>query len=130
MGGNYHQKELLASLLEKASVQGYLTSDDLQELAREYTDVERLSVLMISLRQHGVEVLDMEKPEADQEPEVELWGMDLDGGDNDSVGMYLKEMSRVPLLGMAEEQELAERIVVGRKARVEINKNSSKGECN
>jgi RNA polymerase primary sigma factor len=122
MAGNYHQKELLASLLEKASIQGFLTSEDLQELAQEYTDIERLSVLMISLRQHGVEVLDMEKSDTDPGQDIMPWGLDLEGGDNDSVGMYLKEMSRVALLDMAEEQKLAKRIVLGKRARVELIK--------
>ncbi len=122
MGSNYQQKELLASLLEKASIQGYLTSDDLQELAREYTDVERLSVLMISLRQHGVEILDMEKLDADPGQDIMPSGLDLDGGETDTVGMYLKEMSRVALLDMSEEQKLAEKIMMGKRARVELIK--------
>jgi RNA polymerase primary sigma factor len=39
---------------------------------------------------------------------------------DDTVGLYLKEMSRVPLLSSVEEMELARRIEKGRSARREI----------
>jgi len=39
---------------------------------------------------------------------------------DDSVGMYLKEMSRVPLLKANEEWEIAVRIEMGRKARMDM----------
>ena len=41
---------------------------------------------------------------------------------DDTVGLYLKEMSRVPLLSLAEELELAESILVGRIAQIELNR--------
>jgi len=40
----------------------------------------------------------------------------------DVVGLYLKEMSAVPLLTMEQEVELAKRIEVGKKARRNLNK--------
>ena len=39
---------------------------------------------------------------------------------DDTVGLYLKEMSRVPLLSLSEELELAERILAGRIAQIEL----------
>ncbi len=40
----------------------------------------------------------------------------------DTVGLYLKEMSRVPLLNMQQEIDLAKRIEAGKKARRQLNK--------
>jgi RNA polymerase primary sigma factor len=39
---------------------------------------------------------------------------------NDSVGLYLKEMSQVPLLDTAEEIELARKMEIGQKAQTKI----------
>jgi RNA polymerase primary sigma factor len=114
--------EALNMLLEKAAVQGYLTTDDLFEFYPEVVeDAERMSVVMLCLRNRGVEVVD---PEADPVPvemaaEWESWAPVVipEPVDGDSVGMYLKEMSRVPLLKVDEEYDLAIRIENGRKAR-------------
>ncbi|HLE73887.1 MAG TPA: sigma-70 family RNA polymerase sigma factor [Anaerolineales bacterium] len=40
----------------------------------------------------------------------------------DTVGLYLKEMSTVPLLNMQQEVDLAKRIEAGKKARRQLNK--------
>ena len=119
----HRHHEALNMLLEKAAVQGYLTTDDLFEFYPEVVeDAERLSVVMLSLRNRGVEVVD---PEADPIPvetaaDWEAWApVEVpEAADGDSVGMYLKEMSRVPLLKVDEEYDLAIRIEDGRKARV------------
>ena len=115
-----HQRELLNSLLEKASVQGYLTTDDLLEVEPDVTDTESFAVLLLGLRQQGIEVVDVDKAEPSADSMVEPWGLDIDNGDNDTVGMYLKEMSRVPLLNLREEQELAGTIAKGRSARIDL----------
>jgi RNA polymerase primary sigma factor len=46
---------------------------------------------------------------------------------DDSVGLYLKEMSRVPLLQVEEELSLARRIELGRKAKKELSKLNGSG---
>jgi RNA polymerase primary sigma factor len=121
-------REVLSMLLEKASVQGYLTTDDLLEI---YPDVgedsEHLSVIMLTLRNRGVEVVDPEcydsPPLYDTaDPSLEPW-LDVDTAEysgDDTVGMYLKEMSRVPLLKVEEECELAVRVEDGRKAKADL----------
>lgn len=114
-------RDVLNSLLEKASVQGYLTTDDLLEVEPEVTDMESLSFLMLGLRHHGIELLDVDKPDSLPVGMNDQWGLDIESGDNDTVGMYLKEMSRVPLLNLQEEKELAERIAKGRAAKLELN---------
>lgn len=47
---------------------------------------------------------------------------------SDTVGLYLKEMARVPLLDEVEEVALAKRIEAGRKAKNQLAKNPSH-EC-
>jgi RNA polymerase primary sigma factor len=122
------KREVMNMLLEKASVQGYLTTDDLLELYPDVSeDAEHLSVIMVALRNRGVELVDAEEYEGVQaeessDPGLESWlGADsLEYSGDDTVGMYLKEMSRVPLLKVQEEYELATRIEDGRKARTDL----------
>ncbi len=122
-----HNREVLSLLLEKASVQGYLTTDDLLDISPEVgEDAERLSVIMLALRHRGVDVVDPDFESVSAEslvaPEMESWAEPetLDYTSDDSVGMYLKEMSRVPLLKADEEFEIAVRIEDGRKARTDL----------
>ncbi len=126
----HRNREVLSLLLEKASVQGYLTTDDLLELSPEVgEDAERLSVIMLALRHRGVDVLDPEASESPPndiitipglEPLIEPEPLINDTLSDDTVGMYLKEMSRVPLLKADEEYGIAIRIEDGRKAKGDL----------
>ena len=126
----HHNRELLNLLMEKASVQGYLTTDDLLEASPEVgEDAERLSVIMLALRHRGVDVVDpdvLETPtlELTAMPDIEPWVEPVqtvnEALSDDSVGMYLKEMSRVPLLKADEEYEIAIRIEDGRRAKTTL----------
>ncbi len=126
----HRNREVLSLLLEKASVQGYLTTDDLLEVSPEVgEDAERLSVIMLALRHRGVDVVDpevMDTPPTDilVVPGLEPWPepepVVSDYSSDDTVGMYLKEMSRVPLLKADEEFEIAVRIEDGRKAKDDL----------
>jgi RNA polymerase primary sigma factor len=123
-------REVLTLLLEKASVQGYLTTEDLLEVSPDVAeDAERLSVIMLALRHRGVDVMDQESQDAPASELMANSGLDSwveqespvgDYSSDDTVGMYLKEMSRVPLLKADEEYELAIRIEDGRKAKTEL----------
>jgi len=131
-GAGKGKKQLaLRMLLDKANIQGYLTASDLIEAFPETSaDTERLSVLLTSLRRRGVEVIDPDdnfpsessidptefKPASAIETNQHL---DESIARDDTVGMYLKEMSRVPLLTVDEELDLAIRIEKGRKAKEE-----------
>ena len=125
--GRKHRNEVLNILLEKAGVQGYLTTDDLMEAAPDF-DTERLSVILTVLRRRGVDILDDDgeydvPTDETAAPEFgyESWANPVDGvSSEDSVGMYLKEMARVPLLGQAEELEIAKRIESGERATTEL----------
>jgi RNA polymerase primary sigma factor len=122
-----HNREILSQLMEKASAQGYLTTDDLLDTSPELgEDTEGLSFIMLALRHRGVEMLDSDYDPLSAEgltpPELIPW-MEPETNDytsDDSVGMYLKEMSRVPLLKANEEWEIAVRIESGRKARMDL----------
>jgi len=132
----HRNREVLNMLLEKASVQGYLTTDDLLEISPDVgEDAERLSVIMLALRHRGVDLVDpevLESPPAEflDHSELEAWmepeAVISDYNGDDSVGMYLKEMSRVPLLKPDEEFEIAVRIENGRRARLDLVCNSSR----
>ena len=125
--GRKHRNEVLNILLEKAGVQGYLTTDDLMEAAPDF-DTERLSVILTVLRRRGVDILDDDgeydvPTDETAAPEFgyESWANPVDGvSSEDSVGMYLREMARVPLLGQAEELEIAKRIESGERATTEL----------
>ncbi len=122
--------ENLTLLLEKADVQGYLTREDLYEAYPEVArDADRRESLSNMLRNKGIEIVDPDSNEAFSEEESEeLYEDDspeamvnLDPvSTEDTIGLYLKEMSRVPLLNMAEEQSLAKRIEAGKAADQEL----------
>jgi RNA polymerase primary sigma factor len=132
----HRNREVLSLLLEKASVQGFLTTDDLLEVSPEVgEDAERLSVIMLALRHRGVDVVDPEIMEASSsdllaasglEPWAEPEPVFNEPSSDDTVGLYLKEMSRVPLLKAAEEFEIAVRIEDGRLAKAELLRSSGR----
>lgn len=118
-------QQILDLLLDKAAVQGYLTLEDVAEVSQFVSyDTEHMSVLMLALRQHGVEVLENEEdmPLAFEEiPSPENDGREeISAESSDIVGLYLQEMSLVPLLTPEEETNLALRIEQGRAARAEL----------
>jgi len=118
-------------LLEKAGVQGYITTEDLMEIFPDANeDSERLSVLLLALRRRGVDVLDSDaefESQTDDLPltaDFESWANPVDNiSSDDTVGLYLKEMSRVPLLNVDEELSIAHRIEAGLYARRTAMKN-------
>jgi len=118
--------DMIEELLEKGQVQGYLTTEDvLNFLPNAEEELEQLERVFILLQEAGVEVYDDGDADLD-ETEVELeddgYEDEEDGFDlsristSDSVGLYLKEMSQVPLLTTEEEIRLAKAIEAGREA--------------
>ena len=129
-GRQKRNTEILSMLLEKADVLGYLTTEDLMELYPQVSeDADRLEAIVLALRRRGVDILDQEDQEgildesedgltaSDFDPFVDLTRIPSD----DTVGLYLKEMSRVPLLGVEEELDLAKRIEHGKDARRDLS---------
>lgn len=125
------RKEALHMLLEKAGVQGYITTEDLMEIFPDaHADSERLSVLLLALRRRGVDIVDSEsefESQTDDLPltaDFESWANPVESiSSDDTVGLYLKEMSRVPLLNVDEELAIARRIEAGLHARKAVLKN-------
>ncbi|GAP16851.1 sigma-70 family RNA polymerase sigma factor [Levilinea saccharolytica] len=131
-GRRNQNHEILNMLLEKADVQGYLTTDDLIEVYPDITqDAERMEAFVVMLRRRGVAILDHDDSSCGEEdghpsdlnPFADLSPISSD----DTIGLYLKEMARVSLLGVDEEVELAQRIEAGRAAQKELQK--SNGSC-
>ena len=132
--GKNKRQHAIRMLMEKAGVQGYLTTDDLIEAFPDTSgDMERLSVLLVTLRRRGVDIVDSDDNNSsedtsdsyDQTHDKSASAIEIHRQTNeavsqdDTVGMYLKEMSRVPLLTAEEETDLAIRIEKGRKASEE-----------
>lgn len=134
-GRRVRSTEILNMLLEKADIQGYLTTEDLMEFYPDVTkDAERIESVMVALRRHGVEILDtdLELDMTEIDPSMPTSDMDtfnnLDNiSSDDTIGLYLKEMSRVPLLSLNEETEIARRVEDGRASKKELDR--ANGSC-
>ncbi len=124
----------LARLVELGRQKSYVTIDDILHFFPEAEqDVEQLEETFAALMSAGIpyvedEILHDEPSEEDlstaEEEAAESGKLFVDDLENidtdDTIGLYLKEVSRVPLLNADEEVELAQRIERGRMAREEL----------
>ena len=124
-------------LMEKAEIQGYLITDDILEVMPDSDDVaDLLEEVYLHLQEAGVDIYDAKAETDDQsalednEEEEELEDEAGDGdkfdltavSSDDTVGLYLKEMTRVPLLTSQEEVRLAKQVVRGRAASRQLRR--------
>ncbi len=128
--------DVIGALLERAELQGGLTTDDIVELLPDVENhLEQLDEIYALVQEAGIEVGD-ETSEAEvvagpaaEVAESELGeSADFDLADipsEDAIGLYLREMSRVPLLTLEEEQQLAQAVEVGRRAQAELKNNGA-----
>jgi RNA polymerase primary sigma factor len=130
----WQKREAFASLLEKGDYQGFLTLEDLQGIFPELEDnPERRERLEAFFRGAGIEIYrdasqipGYLRPDAPAPEIVEEFDLSAISSD-DTVGLYLKEMARVPLLTTEEEVSLARRIERGRQAEGRLAKLNGNG---
>ena len=129
--------DIVGELLEKAEIQGHLTTDDILDLLPEAEEtLEQLEDIFILLHEAGIEVYDDSTDVAEEEQSLRIavsaYEMDEDEGydlsrisSSDTVGLYLREMARVPLLTIEEEVQLAKTLEAGRGAQEILSNNGS-----
>ena len=132
---------LVGELWDRAKRQGYVTSDDVVDLLTESDDdPDRVEAALLVLRDAGIQIhadgsnggdgpeaLNLEEEEAEDRPDETF---DLSNiPSDDSVGLYLKEMARVPLLTAEEEVRLAKAVEAGRSAECELRNDDVHPSC-
>lgn len=134
-GVNMKDKTPIARLLELGKKKGYVTIDDiLQYFPNAEKDTDQLENAFQELMNANIKYIDDDtfiQPSDDELGDVEeevdtrnlkeaeanyLANIDTD----DMIGLYLKEVGRVPLLTAQEEVDLAMRIEKGREAREKL----------
>lgn len=135
---SFDEDQIVGALLIKAEVQGYVVIDDILELLPDSDDnFDLIEQVVNSLDEAGVKVQD---PVAQEEEEDKALSLTEDEDEpdeeeddeplpiftsddlatisvDDGIGLYLREMTRVPLLTMAEEVQLAKAIERSRLAQ-------------
>jgi RNA polymerase primary sigma factor len=118
---------VLDLLLEKANKKGHLTLEDLEEIIPlSGSSTEVIDEMVSTLVDHGVKVIKAEEKSMDavedDEPDTDMDPTDHHSKvpSDDTVSLYLREMSRVPLLNQEQEVSLAMRYEAGKAAREKI----------
>ncbi len=133
---NNEEDTLLDMLLERVELEGHITMDDLEEIIPHSGSVqEKVEEVVGQLNSQGVDVLyaddEIEIGDDESAPNSDT-DLDHSAGfervpSEDTISLYLREMSRVPLLNMEQEVNLAKRYEAGKAAREKLIKMN--GSC-
>ncbi len=119
---------IVQQLVEKGKTQGWLSQDQiLQVFPEAESNIEQLEEVYIVLFEEGINVVDqaeltddqVDKPEEPAQVDLNEIGID------DTVSLYLKEISRIPLLRAEQEVEYARGMETGKKARQQLNRGTA-----
>jgi RNA polymerase primary sigma factor len=125
----------LKKLIARAKKRGYITYDELNDaLPQDQMSSEQIEDVMSALSEMGVNIVENEEADEDNEPEPDGGLDEPDGGNgetfvlekkketvdrtDDPVRMYLREMGAVELLSREGEIAIAKRIEAGRDTMI------------
>jgi RNA polymerase primary sigma factor len=119
-------------LFERGKLRGSLTYEEVATVSAAFDedDPDKGNELVEELMAQGIEITDVpdtvvvEKDDVVEPEEVDLTSVSAGMSLDDPVRMYLKEIGRVPLLGMSQEQDLAKAI---ERASDEVERARTKG---
>jgi RNA polymerase primary sigma factor len=127
------QPNKIQVLLDKATEQGYVTLDEIMEIfPKVEEDLTQLQDLFAHLYHQGINVYDSEEEpvkaeeesDGDENRDCAFDLSDIPAGD--TVSLYFREMSRVPLLTHDDEVQLANQLERGRKAQRRLARDGHK----
>ena len=131
----YENDSAIAQLVEFGRQKSIVTIDDILRFFPDAEqDVDQLEEAFSALLSAGIQYTEENPSDDDVDDDLDLSDIDEDDDENaiglsddlsnidtdDTIGLYLKEVSRVPLLTADEEVELAQRIEKGRISREEL----------
>jgi RNA polymerase primary sigma factor len=125
----------LKKLIARAKKRGYITYDELNDaLPQDQMSSEQIEDVMSALSEMGVNIVENEEADEDEQPEADGALDEPDGGNgetfvlekkketvdrtDDPVRMYLREMGAVELLSREGEIAIAKRIEAGRDTMI------------
>src|ERR1041384_4660471 len=124
----------LKKLISRAKKRGYITYDELNDaLPQDQMSSEQIEDVMSALSEMGVNIVENEEADEDEQKEEDSGPEEMDGGvetfvlekkketvdrTDDPVRMYLREMGAVELLSREGEIAIAKRIEAGRDTMI------------
>jgi RNA polymerase primary sigma factor len=120
-GKSLHGSPAFLKLIEKAELVGYLAIEDILGSFPNLTkSQEQFAALVDDLQLRGIEVIEAEISSDTDSPAVEELNTLEQISSDDTISLYLREMSITPLLNVDEELNLAKRITRARLARLDL----------